>query len=836
MCTVCKYKTNDPVQFTRHWLSHEERSFINANGVYACQISGCLYVAPSEEDILKHVASQHLCRYRCGFCYYVTFSKNEYDEHRITHCTYQCEKCDLQSTKYFFVQDHVESPFKCNVCDFTAHHWLPYKKHINRHEYLADSVIECGFCDFTTRDHLLLETHKAVHFMSSIIPCKLCSFMATYITELDKHYRKDHDTTFEAVDKLHKCRFCTCKFIGLGSKEKHEELHVKNDALLKCCSSFKNVQCPYCDHQDIERNAMISHIVSKHTAALELDGFRYENASDEIVHIAFDLTNFGGCDEYREEHEEQEANTKECEESIRIFYDIAEDCGNEKLDKMHADNACTIILRCTMCPHRSNDTFDFDQHLITTHNTSKPDTKVFTFCCSRCPFTTKNEALLRSHLSLHCRQKNGNKLKSKQYLHPPKTSYRKLKSISKIVLFCELCQFKTTNKVLYDAHLNSHQKNSTEGNSTEQGLKKKVPQYTCSFCYHAASSKEDYDVHYKTHTTFKCNKCSFRATKRLFVEDHIENPWGCSKCNFNTHHWLPMISHSFGHKNQSTILKCLECDFETRKPGVLKSHWLTHKTEHLRCKVCLYTTISENELQVHYAELHSGDPLDDASLSTDDRPYECDLCACKFKQQVYLDRHRTLHGENGPFRLNCGQCSQGKNCTTSGKVENDGYKPDSWSKCPYCSYEDERRYRMIGHLAEIHQKRLEIEGYQFDDDDDQTDEIIPDSSTSIENDPVQMTSHSAEVEENSMSSANCTNLPINAIDTSTSTSSKIPVTRCSFCSFTSDQGSQYIQEHILNEHVQRLFRCSICGCTEKEMRLINKHIHKEHPPLTTYDT
>nr|CAH7713568.1 unnamed protein product [Callosobruchus chinensis] len=702
MCTICNYATNDPIDFTTHWLSHETKPFTNVNGEYVCQISDCLNVAPSKEAILVHIASQHVYRYRCGLCYYVTFSKKDYDQHRTTHYTYQCVKCNLKSTTLFFVQDHVAAPFKCDICNFTVHHWFPYKKHTNWHQYPADSIVQCELCDFTTGNQALLEKHKAIHFEKSIL-CKMCRFTGTNATELDNHYRDAHDSTLKAINKLHKCNFCTCKFISVGSKKMHEELHLKNDALLECCPSSKTVQCPYCDHQDIQRNDMISHILSKHAAALELDGFQFENGSDEIMLIysrstnleGCDVTGIDGCKEDQDEHEEQqEANTEY--EMIALSVGIAQDRGNDKLVNIQADKTGKMI-------QRLNDKLDSDRHLISAH-TSEGVAQVLTFCCPRCPFTTSNQSLLHSHLLRHCI------LKSKYYKHES----------GKTVFSC-----------------NSQQTTSNESISTKHELEKEAARYTCSFCYYVAASKEDYDVHCGKHTTFKCSKCSFQATKRLFVEDHIENPWGCSKCDFKTHHWLPMKGHSFRHRDQ-TFLKCLICSFETTKPSVLASHWLRHTTVLLQCEPSLYKTISEKQQQANYTECHVGTLLDDVSRSTRDRLYECDLCACNFKHEMYLDKHRALHGENGPFHLKCCLCHQSKKITTSEKDRKHGYKPNSWSECPYCSYEDEMRYRMIEHLSNIHEKELEIEGYRFDDD--QMEEIIPGRSTSIQNAPVKITS------------------------------------------------------------------------------------------------
>ncbi|VEN53281.1 unnamed protein product [Callosobruchus maculatus] len=687
ICTLCNYATKKVIDFTRHWLTHEEQSYTSENGVFVCHLSDCFYVAPNEENLLTHISNQHLRIYHCDFCYYVTYSKKEQEQHDTTHYTYQCVKCDLQSTKLFFVQDHSEAPLKCNKCDFTTYHWFPYKKHTNWHNYPPDSIVECGFCNFTTGDKALLEKHNAVH-CTNFTHCKMCRFTGQNMTELDEHCESTHDTTLEALNKLHKCKFCTCKFIGLDSKEKHEELHSKMGVLLKCCSNTKIVQCPYCDHQENQCDDMKAHIVLQHSAALELENFRLEDTSDEL---------------------------------------------NKDLKTYAADNEPVEEI--------------------------KPDPE--------------------------------------QDVVEDAAKYE---------------------NVSFNSNLTGHQAPQNEIEQVKNELEVEQSRHKCPFCYYNACSKEDYDVHYKRHTTFKCKRCPLESTKQLFVEDHTENPWGCSKCDFKAHHWLLLKSHSFSHEDHgSRLLKCRECNFETKIPNDMKNHYSFHAIAAVRCRICSFETRFEDTLRKHYSNRHNVTLLDDGSMPSVERPYECDLCACKFKEQVYLDKHKALHENNGPFHVICRQCRQGNRTTQ--QDTNVKKKPDSWTECPYCSHEDEARYRMIQHLSRIHPSELEIEGYVFDDG--QTKELVSHHTTSID----RLTSD--------------TTLPENTDSIINSFKNEDKKFRVKEESNDAGEGTSSskqpgcILEHKSKEHGQRMFRCNICGYRTKGKSIIEKHMDQKHPPFLT---
>nr|CAI5847682.1 unnamed protein product [Callosobruchus analis] len=715
ICIKCNYATKKTTDFTIHWLTHEEQSYTSENGVFVCQISDCFYVAANEGNLLKHISHHHLHIYSCDFCYNVTYSKKGYDQHGTTHYTYQCVKCDIQSTKPLFVQDHSETPLKCKKCDFTTYHWFPYKKHTNWHNYPPESIVECEFCNFTTGDKSVLEKHNALHY-AKLTHCKMCSFTRKNMTELSEHCENAHDTTLEALNKLHKCKFCTCKFIGLGLKEKHEELHFKMGALLKCCSNYTKIQCPYCN--ETLRDNMKSHILLKHAAELELENFRFENSSDAKFLKCSALQNLEACD--------------------------AADDGY--VDKIKPDPEQEDTTKCEE---------EITTPLISTDN--------------------------------------------------------------------------------FPTNSNSTRRHAPQNEQVEQEVEVKQSRNTCPFCYYNASSEDDYNVHYKTHATFKCKKCPLESTKQLFVEDHTDNPWGCPKCDFKAHHWLLLKSHSFSHQAHGlTLLKCRECSFETNIPSKMKSHSTIHATALLQCRICSFETRSTDVLRKHYSSRHNVTLLEDGSVPSVERPFECDLCACKFKEQVYLDKHKELHKKNGPFHLICRQCRQGRKVIKPDQIVME--KPDSWIECPYCSHEDEARYRMIQHLSRIHQSELQIEGYRFDDV--QTHEIISQTSdiaslTSEATLPqMQGNPHTINPKNTDGGQRNCDSV-VNTGKNEREEFRKKEQSKDAGEGSSSSETPGFILKHMSKEHGQPMFRCNVCGYRIKGKCIIEKHMDQKHPPYLT---
>ncbi|CAH1995752.1 unnamed protein product [Acanthoscelides obtectus] len=652
ICTTCNYITAEPLDFMKHWLSYDTQRYKYQNGQYICQISHCSSVFSKKMELLKHIAMRHLIRYCCSFCYYVTYSNEDFDEHSSNHFTYQCVKCDLESTKHFFVQNHLETPLKCELCDFKAYHWILYQKHVNMHRYPQDSIIECRFCGFTTGYNCLLKKHLVVHCGKFAI-CKMCDFTGLRKAELDKHYKIVHHTTLESIGKVHKCKFCTCKFTNLGSKDLHEKFHFKESTAFTCCTS--STTCPYCNYQD---ENIHEHIQVEHSAELDLEGLRCESTDDETVVKLLNLESFKTEDE---PEERQEKDSAEYEDVITTV-DDAENQEIEDPIEIYAEKASH---RCPNCCGTFMGMKSFERHLIKTH----------------------------------------------------KMTYTEAITNFKIRLLCKFCAFNTFDMRSFKKHVIS---DHPEPNKTKPIMEPKLipnPQrYICPFCYYVTFMEDEFEAHCQAHTVFKCTECHFESTKRLFVEDHMDNPWACSKCGFKAHHWLPLKHHAFSHHNKVfALLRCQECNFETRKPGLLKTHLLTHTWAFLQCTICTYRTGSDSALKTHYEKCH--DFTDPAGTNVDvDRLYECDFCDCKFRQHALRDRHRALHGENGPFNVKCSQCHTSKTSMTkddNGKDTNSKDDRDGWTKCPYCGYKDEARYRMIDHLSQVHENELEIEGFRY---------------------------------------------------------------------------------------------------------------------------
>ncbi|CAH1995753.1 unnamed protein product [Acanthoscelides obtectus] len=575
ICVTCNYITTEPLDFTNHWLGHETQTYTHQNGRYVCHICQCLSVFPTKMELLKHIANRHLIRYRCAFCYYVTYSTEDFDEHSRNHFTYQCVRCDLESTKHFFVQNHLETPLECEFCDFKAYHWILYQKHVNMHRYPPDSIIECRFCGFTTGYNCLLKKHLVVHCGKFII-CKMCDFTGLKKAELDKHYKIAHHTTLESIGKVHKCMFCTCKFTNLGSKLLHEKSHFKENATFKCCTSSTTIQCPYCNYQDENIN---EHIHLEHSAELELEGFRCESTVEETVIKLLNPESFETEDEPKAGREKDSA---EYEDVITS----ADDADNQVIEDSIEIYAEKASHRCPNCFRTFTGMNAFEKHLFSIHKMTYAEAKT--------------------------------KLKNRQ--------------------LCKLYA-STTKKHFISDH--------PEPNKTKPILEPKLipnPQrYICPFCYYVTFMVDEFKAHCQRHTVFKCTDCNFESTKRLFVEDHMHNPWSCSKCRFKAHHWLPLIHHVFSrHDKVVALLRCQECNLR--------------------------------------------------------------------------DRHRALHGENGPFNVKCSQCHTSKTKISeddNGKDTNSKDDRDGWTKCPYCGYKDEARYRMIDHLSQVHENELEIEGFRY---------------------------------------------------------------------------------------------------------------------------
>ncbi|CAH1995756.1 unnamed protein product [Acanthoscelides obtectus] len=779
ICNTCNFITTEPLDFTNHWLSHETRTYTYQNGVYVCHISHCLNVLPSKKELLKHVALQHLSRYRCSFCYYVTYSNEDFDEHSSNHYTYQCVKCDLQSTKHFFVQNHLATPLECELCDFKAYHWITYQKHINLHRYPPDSIIECRYCGFATGDKNLHKKHLTSHF-GNFIFCKMCDFnVGENSADLDNHYKNSHNTTLDAVRKMRKCKFCTCKFINPEPKDMHEKLHLKKNTTFKCCTNSTTVQCPYCRHDDINID---EHILSKHSAEFELEGVRFESNDDEsVIKVSY----------FCKTEDEQEKFTAEHNDAIPISDDNADDQEIEDAVVIDADKVCR---NCPKCQRIFKGMKAFEKHLSMEHN----------------------------------------------------ISYAEAIRKSKISLLCEFCGYSTFKLSTLKEHFIADHSNLNKSKpKMEPKLIPNNRRYICPFCYDVTFAEHEFEAHCQTHTIFKCTECHFESTKRLFVEDHMDNPWACSKCEFRSHHWLPLKNHSVNqHDTITPLYRCKECNFETRKLRLLKTHRFTHSWAFIQCTICTYRTGSEDAIKSHYEKCH--DCNEPGGVKEDvDRPYECEFCDCKFKRETFLDRHRALHGANGPFNVKCSQCHNSN--TSVSKYDNGkDTNGDGWTKCPYCAYKDEARYKMFDHLSQIHENELEIEGFRYRETTNKLYEETANTekpakrrlAVTANTQPQKQKKKvyekpkiSTDVVETNRDHLECTaTTSSKKTNTSEASSSRAKLVKfCPICPFFTVRREEFLKKHIHSKHCG--YKCDICGHTTKGI-FTNAHMDEKRPQLT----
>lgn len=91
-------------------------------------------------------------------------------------------------------------------------------------------------------------------------------------------------------------------------------------------------------------------------------------------------------------------------------------------------------------------------------------------------------------------------------------------------------------------------------------------------------------------------------------------------------------------------------------PSNLSNHRKLHTLrKKYTCEVCNETFKVSNALVTHVLNEHSDHPGQDAARQLQERPYECQICLCRFKTKVLLANHMNCHGERKYLCDDCGK-------------------------------------------------------------------------------------------------------------------------------------------------------------------------------------
>lgn len=178
---------------------------------------------------------------------------------------------------------------------------------------------------------------------------------------------------------------------------------------------------------------------------------------------------------------------------------------------------------------------------------------------------------------------------------------------------CNVCDFKTPQKINYIKHL------AARHNKNEQGEELKL-NIACQLCPFKCGAEHILKAHMlRKHTSkdkmkHKCAQCDYATVERAALNKHIrfkhtnERPFMCSICGFCTHTNSAMARHKRGH-NQSKPYSCDICGMAYADKKRLREHAVVHESESTPlpsadCDFCGFSTRRRDNLQAHIKKMH----------------------------------------------------------------------------------------------------------------------------------------------------------------------------------------------------------------------------------------
>lgn len=256
----------------------------------------------------------------------------------------------------------------------------------------------------------------------------------------------------------------------------------------------------------------------------------------------------------------------------------------------------------------------------------------------------------------------------------------------------------------------------------------------------------------------------------------------CSVCHKSFDTIEQIKEHINSHADE--VLKCTECQFQSKSKNALSDHMKTHKSRDatLKCGYCDFTTNDRNA-HVEHCSGHTGIKY-----------YSCNLCPFKANRSYSVRRHLKKHG-TGNKLLKCNVCpftATDDETLHKHSREHEVAKPFS---CKHCSYTAVNRSNLRKHMRRNHKEKLS-------------------EHTSKNDDPFHI---SVSDIENILDGNNLKEI-VNEKDADDDLNSFI---------VTVDEIEKMIQENSSSRQ-SKIFRCSKCRLPFKFKFLLNKHMTKHH--------
>ncbi|CAH1980915.1 unnamed protein product [Acanthoscelides obtectus] len=491
--------------------------------------------------------------------------------------------------------------------------------------------------------------------------CYKCNYVANCTADLMSHLNEDKCESIESADLI-MCEYCNASFVKAESLDDHI---IKKHPDFIASVSRKIIQCPKCDFKSISKYKIRRHISGVHPgskgnrnvcAHCSSTFKKPESLDDHIVKIHPTFMS--------------SVNRKIYECTICPLKTIWKGKLEKHMTNVHLKSASVLSIPCTYCIKIFKSQQSLDEHIVKKHPDCCGSIVSKLHECSICPFKSTAKGRLEKHMMnvhpitasdlfircMHCEAVFKSKASLDDHVvkkHPDRSA-----SVTRKILECPICPFKTIAKAKLESHTMIYHPNA----ATNLFI-------ACMHCEDVFKSKELLDDHIvRKHPDFiaavsrkihQCPKCTFKTVKKYKIERHMTaaHPDSnttmsvCAHCKSTFKKPESLDDHiikthpTFIESVKRKIHECTKCEFKTISKSSLERHMMGSHPKaasnlFVSCVHCDKVFKSKALLDDHIVKKHP-----DYSASVTRKIYECPICPYKSVRKTDSDKHMAIHPE-----------------------------------------------------------------------------------------------------------------------------------------------------------------------------------------------
>ncbi|GBP66303.1 Zinc finger protein 431 [Eumeta japonica] len=279
---------------------------------------------------------------------------------------YKCEQCEYSTCRRLHLKTHMrthtgEKPYKCGLCEYSASQQGNLKVHMGTH--MDEKPFECELCDYSTSRWNNLKTHMRTHTGEKPYKCGLCEYSASRQDTLKVHMSIHTD------EKPYKCEQCEYRESSLNALKKHMRSHI-------CEKQYK---CKQCSYSTSYKNNLKTHM-RKHTGEKPYKCEQCEYSASRLSNLKMHMRIHTG---------EKPYHCEQCDYSTSHVSHL----------KIHMrTHTGERPYECAQCEYRSSLLQHLKRH-VRIHTGDKP------YKCENCDYSSAQLENLKLHLRTHTGEK-----------------------------------------------------------------------------------------------------------------------------------------------------------------------------------------------------------------------------------------------------------------------------------------------------------------------------------------------------------------------------------------------------------------------------------------------